>query len=340
MGPLSSNAGEARRAPGAGSEEVRAPFPFFVGCGRSGTTLLRAIFDSHPELAVTHESDFIPALGANRRRYERAGGFDADRFVEDLWVAASRRLSMWGLSRDQVATAVAAAEPTSYADAVRSLFAAYAASQGKPRYADKTPRYVRHMPALARMFPEARFVHIIRDGRDVALSMLEVAFGPASIDDAARFWRRQVQRGRQDGARLGGGRYVEVRYEELVAETEPQIRRICSFLDLAFNPAMLQYFERAGEVVARAGRPGQHDRIFLPPTKGLRDWRTEMAPSDQARFDAVAGPLLAVLGYPRLNPVAGWRLRTWAAVRGSPLFRARPRARRIARRIGRWVGSR
>ena len=180
-------------------------FPFFLGCGRSGTTLLRALFDAHPDLAIPGESVFISTMCAERNTYETVGGVALDRFVAD--VVAHPRFERWGLPEEAVHDALRHEQPNSLADAIRVLFATYATSRDKRRYGDKTPVYVLAIPLLAPVFPEARFVHIIRDGRNVAPSLMELPHGPKDLGEATLYWRRHVQRGRKAGARLGPKRY-------------------------------------------------------------------------------------------------------------------------------------
>jgi len=160
---------------------------------------------------------------------------------------------------------------------------------------------VLNMPSLAELFPESRFVHIVRDGRDVALSLMEVDFGPDSIDEAALRWRRSVRQGRRVGGLLGPGRYLEVRYETLVAEPGDVLPRICSFLDLRFDEAMLRYFETAGSALRGMNdrQRGHHPNVHSPPTVGIRDWRRQMNSAQVAAFEAIAGDALEELGYPR-----------------------------------------
>jgi hypothetical protein len=278
-------------------------FPFFVGCGRSGTTLLRAIFDSHPDLAVPDEVSFVVRLARphHARRYGWPRRFDADACA--ALIAGNGSYRRWGLPADEARAALAAPPaPSGFPDAVRRAYAGWARHRGKPRYADKTPMHVLHLPRLARMFPEARFVHLVRDGRDVALSYRSVDWGPRTVEEAARLWRRRVAAGRRAGRRLGPGRYREVRYEELVAEPERVVRELCAFLDLAWDDALLAYPTRAGEVIAATRFPAAHARLALPPTPGLRDWRRDMPPADVARFEAVAGRVLAAFGYPAGGP--------------------------------------
>jgi len=277
-------------------------FGFFVGCGRSGTTLLRAMFDSHPDLAVPDEVSFVIRLARPHYalRYGWPRRFDAER-AADL-IVANGSWRRWGIPPAEGRAALVEPPPASFADMVRRAYAGWAAREGKPRYADKTPMHVLHLHRLARMFPEARFVHLVRDGRDVALSYRSVAWGPETVEDAALLWRRRVGAGRRAGRRLGPDRYREVRYEDLVAEPERVARELCAFVDLAWDDAMLRYPARAGEVIAATRFPEAHDRLRLPPTPGLRDWRTQMPADDVARFEAIAGPELKAHGYETAAP--------------------------------------
>jgi Sulfotransferase family len=275
------------------------PFPFFVGCGRSGTTLLRAMVDSHPEVAVPDEVAFIIRYRRPHRalQYGWPRRFDAAACT-DL-ILADRSFRRWPVTDAEARAALADPPPASFADTVRRLYALMAAVQGKPRYADKTPSHVLYLPRLARLFPEARFVHLIRDGRDVALSYQSVAWGPTTVPEAAIRWRRSVRRGRRDGLRLGPDRYREIRYEDLVADPERVLRELCPFLRIDWDESMLHYHRRADAVIAATRFPEAHQRLLLPPERGLRDWRTEMAPEDIEGFEAIAGELLDELGYGR-----------------------------------------
>ena len=306
---------------------MTAPFVFIVGYGRSGTTLLRAMLDAHPLVAIPDESHFVVPMLYHRRRYER-DGFDRERFLGDLLRHYGFR--GWGLPADHVRAAFREDPPGDVPAGIRRAFAAYAAREGKQRYGDKTPIHVLHVPLLAAGFPEARFVHVVRDGRDVASSYLEQSFGPRNVVEAALRWKRAVRRGRRAGAVVGPARYLEVRYEALVAEPEAALRRVCDLVDLAFDQAMLRYHE-ASRVASE--RP-HYRNVARPPTPGLRDWRREMTPADVAAFEAVAGRLLEELGYrrgaPRVGPAD--RARAAAAWTGVQAGRASARLRKSARR--------
>lgn len=306
---------------------MEPPFPFIVARGRSGTTLLRAILDAHPDLAIPGESHFAVSFAQRRDKFESNGTFDVDAFVRDLlrhW--GFRR---WELPEDQVRAAFAETPPADVTAAIRLAFAVYATSRGKPRYGDKTPGFVLHVQLLADLFPESRFVHLIRDGRDVALSYLDTDFGVTTLTDAAIYWDRFVRKGRDAGRALAPGRYLEVRYEDLVADVEGTTRRVCEHIELPFDASMLRYFERATELDGLS-HAEHHRNILLPPTSGLRDWRNQMAQADVALFEALAGDLLTDLGYERATERPGFRASATAvgARAGLVLRRAARRGRK------------
>jgi hypothetical protein len=200
--------------------------------------------------------------------------------------------------------------------------------------------YMQRLGLLERLFPDARYVHLVRDGRDAALSFLSMPEGvvtktwahPKTAADFACQWRAEVVAARELGSRVGSARYLELSYERLVAEPEAELHRICDFAGLGYEPQMLDY---AGNVDVSA-KPHQQS-LKRPPTAGLRDWRTELAPDDVSAFEEVAGDLLAELGYEadRAPTVRGRSRRAWyatrvkawgvagSAVRRSPLWRRR-----------------
>jgi Sulfotransferase family len=302
-----------------------------LGVRRSGTTLLRVMLDRHSELAVPDESYFVPQLADRHLRH-----VDPDEFVDDL-----RRidtLAEWDVPLDKVCARLTERMPIGAA--IATVYAVYAEERGKPRWGDKTPMYMQNLRLLERLFPDALFVHLIRDGRDAALSFLSMPQGlmtetwmqPRSVAGFACQWRAEVVAAGRVGRRVGAERYLEVRYEDLVGDVEPVLRRIASFVRLAYEPAMADY---AGNVDVSA-KPHQQS-LRQPPTAGLRDWRLQMPPEDVGAFDQVAGDLLDELGYEtHEHPDPAGRLRrasygargaAWRAasfgLRRSPLWRRR-----------------
>jgi hypothetical protein len=267
------------------------------------------IFDSHPDLAVAHEPRFLATMAPRHAGYERDGSIDVDRFLTDLYAVSN--FSRLGLPKGQVKAALETDKPANFGDAVRVVFRLYAESRGKTLYGDKTPLYVSFLRPIASLLPEARFVHLVRDGRDVVLAYLERDKGPASVADGAFHWRLRVTRGHRGGQLLGPGRYREFHYEDLIDDPEGTVREMCQFLDLEFRSEMLDYQRNSERFLAEAKNPADHQHLTMAPTKGLIDWRTSMSPDDVALFEAIAGETLDELGYPRasqrrISPVVVW----------------------------------
>ena len=306
-----------------------------LGVSRSGTTLLRVMLDRSSGVAIPDESFFVPLLARRHRR-----SVDPERFLDDLSRIPTVRA--WGLEAEDVAPRLHS--QMSSGQAISAIFEAYAAKVGKARWGDKTPMYMRHLGLIERLFPEAQYVHLIRDGRDAALSFLEMPAGtftrtwahPQKTSEFACLWQREVRGARALGRRVGARRYYEVRYEDLVATPSPVVESICDFANLKFEPAMVEY---AG-MVDVSEKPHQQ-RLLRPPTAGLRSWRRDMSPGEARAFENVAGNLLAQLGYELLDPrprsptararaALAWysaRLAAWNATASvqqrSPLWRRR-----------------
>ena len=300
-----------------------------LGVRRSGTTLLRVMLDRNPALAVPDESYFVPQLA---RRHP--GVVDAEAFTDDL-----RRLPTlveWGLSPDSVAARLRPGMTTG--QAIAAVFEAYAAARGKTRWGDKTPLYMQYLPLLEALFPTALYVHLIRDGRDAALSYLAVPDGIMTAGwghprDAAGFacqWATEI-RGAQD---LGAARRAAAT-SRCATRSSSRLRRVSSSASAAspaleYDDAMLGY---VGET--ESARKEHQQRLNEPPRVGVRDWRTEMAGPDREAFEAVAGDLLHELGYEVAvrghgrARLAAYRAKTgaWravgAATQRSPLWRRR-----------------
>jgi hypothetical protein len=301
----------ARRKPRDGQQ----PAPFVVGVSRSGTTLLRLMLDAHPQLTIPPETHFVPKLVNVCERLVEEGVSTVTMREQALEVMTTHpRWGDFGLEEEEVRERMERHDPLTPGDAVRSFYEAYAAREGKPRWGDKSPPYTWKSLRIQRALPEAHFVHLIRDGRDVALSLGEVSWGPDDVAEAARKWVSEVGRARRRARRLLRGTYMEARYEDLVTDPEPVLRRICKFVGLRWDDAMLDYHRDAeermrremqrelkplgGGTITAEERTRQHELVSRPPSASrVGRWRTDMSPEDREAFESVAGKLLAKLGY-------------------------------------------
>jgi hypothetical protein len=284
--------------------------PVIVGAPRSGTTLLRLMLDAHPTLAIPPETGFL-ALGAQfigdgerlrRHFFETITSFPPD---APAW-------NDFGIPKEQYWLKLKDIVPFSVAEGYRAFYRTYAARFGKDRWGDKTPTYCHHLKSIEDVLPEAHFIHVIRDGRDVALSLREMWFSPGpDIETQATHWSACVSAARQQGARCR--KYLEIRFEQLVQDTTAALTTVCEFVGLPYSAEMLSYHMRARQrlsehgdrvrpdgtlVVSHADRLRQQALTMQAPRASrVYSWKGRMSREEQSQFEAVAGELLRELGY-------------------------------------------
>jgi hypothetical protein len=275
---------------------ISADAPFFiVGAQRSGTTLLRLMLAAHPRLAIPPESHFIPDL---LRLERRTGGLERRRDEVARLLVQHDRLVDFELESDWIRDTVQRLTPLTTRTITLALFEAYAKRQGKPRWGDKTPRYRAFLPELRTLFPDARFIHVVRDGRDTALSAWRAPFGPRTWVHAVYFWRDAIRETQRAARAVPPDILGEVRYEALLTEPETTLRRVCDFLGEGFHDDMLRYAEQASRIVP-AWERSWHAKLERPLDGGnAGKWRRQLSPQQIALFERVAGRELAAFGYP------------------------------------------
>jgi protein-tyrosine sulfotransferase len=258
--------------------------PIFIGgAPRSGLTLLRLMMDAHPAISCGPDTGHV-ALTMTAKNFEATlGSLHRDHFF---------------LEREAVRA--------SFAKALSDPMAQRAAVLGKRRWADKTALGVLVFEQLAKLFPTAQFIHVVRDGRDVAASLLERRWrSPAGAlfdqcanpAGAARYWASIVTLGMQaeESAALAG-RILRIRYEDLCAHPEEALRAACRFLGEDFDPEMLRIETRnpplAGMELETA------DRLRRPVNKdAVGRWRRDLAPADAAIIRSAFASIFDKLGY-------------------------------------------
>jgi len=268
------------------------------------------MLDSHPALAIPPETGFLNLATELRGRDRNL----RERFVRAL-TNYPTEVPCWPdfeIPEEAFRSALNAISPFSIADGYRTFYRLYAGRFGKPRWGDKTPLYCMNLPTIRKILPEARFVHIIRDGRAASLSLRRMWFSPSEkIADLASYWRNCVLEARRGGG--GSPDYLEVRYEDLILNAEGTLRRICNFIDLEYDEVMLQYYIRAPvrlkehkgrtfsdgtSLVTQEQRIRQQQRTTEPPDPTqVFGWMTSISARERKEFEAVAGDLLAALGY-------------------------------------------
>ena len=263
--------------------------PLFVGgCERSGTTMLGAMVGGHSLCVCVPETQFIEHLFTR-------DDFDLDAVEPQKTlssiVADERYRLLWNLPLDPAVVNPAELGST-YAEVLSWLVRAYGRHLGKSSatlWVDHTPTNFKRGLTLLRMFPDARFLHLVRDGRGVAASLLPLDWGPNDIFRAAEYWMARCAVGLAAELQLGPDRVLRVRYEDLLANPEPTLRGIASFAGLDYEPAMAQ---GTGHWPNRYNER-QHRLVGQPPDQSRAEsWHHSLTSRQIEIFESAAGEFL------------------------------------------------
>ncbi len=271
------------------------PYVFIVGCARSGTTLLQRLINAHSQIAITPESHWICRLFKQDRGLTQEGVVTPELIpllLEDL----NPRFVRLNIGQEELLKLLASDRPVRYASFISGIFDLYGKAEGKELVGNKTPGFVRKIRTLHALWPQARVVHLVRDGRDVCLSMINRPLHNVN--------RGPLYTWAQDPVTTAG----------LWWEWSVKLGALCVFLGLPYQEVMLRFHEGR----KRAAPPSDAKHAWLPSTEdesefrlrpitgGLRDWRSQMPREDLEKFEAAAGGLLDEMGYvrafPRLRP--------------------------------------
>lgn len=294
-------------------------FLYIIGSPRSGTTMLQILLGSHPQVATTVELTLFtryvgPWLAtyedevANREKLGWRQGLPM------LWSAEENDEFM----RDFLRRAYAKVEQ---------------AMPGRTHLLDKCPGYGLHVHTIKRLLPRARFIHIIRDGRDVACSLAAAAetmhFGMKRLAEGGALWREWVRGAR--GAAEYSGDYLELRYEDVLTRGVEVYERVLAFCGLPAERAWIEQTIAENTFSKMKERRATADPNVTTTAHHYRQgktggWRNDFTLQDRYEFDRAAGPLLVELGYAE----PGW----WAESEREKMLE--PRRHELRRRLG-WL---
>ncbi len=305
---------------------------FLFGFERSGTTLLSMMVGAHPEIAVPLSTTGLwyrygESIEVRYNALRERG--DLERLVDDL--LAEERIRLWDASftRDEVLDVIERPDFPAVVEAFHSL---YAWKTGKVRWGNMDIATLREMDCANAWFPNARFLHIVRDGRDVALSHLTMPYGASNVGECAEQWRHDLLVNAKMGAMLPPERYMIVRYEDLVLDTKATLSRMCDFMSLSYSERMLTYTD-AVEGKIPEDRRWLWPAIDKPPDASkVFGWRRSMSTTARTVFEWAAGDVLKRFSYeaydvPPKAP-AGYLLEVWYLLGKGHRFQ------RLAKRLG------
>jgi len=282
---------------------------FIVGVPRSGTTLMTTLLSAHTHIAISPETHFLDEW---LPRYQPWCILQRTDHLQRFWQdwSSSARFSYFGVGPEQVQQRLQAQGNVSFKALFQSLLEAYAISQGKPRWGEKTPMHYRHLQTLLNWYPDARIIWMIRDPRAVVASLLPLPWASNSARSNAQHWLRSLQlferRWQQDD------RVLLVRYEDLVAIPEQTMIQVCDFIGEAYDPSMISNrSEQTSPIINRCSWAENHLKQALQPIShhGLHKWKRRLNPRQVIDIELITHSKLSAYGYQLTVPP--WILASW-----------------------------
>lgn len=263
---------------------------FIGGCGRSGTTLLGSMLGAHSECLCTPESQFKTDIFLKLKNNKKSitDIEYALYLIKNHW-----RFKIWGIPINSYPQE----QITSYQELINFIVKLYGEKVGKPNpkiWIDHTPTNMKFSSTLIDLFPDAKFIHIVRDGRAVASSLIPLDWGPNTIDKAAHFWLKRLRYGIEAENSIKKGHIIRISFEKLVENPQETLEGICTFLNITYEGQML----KGTGFNVPSYTAGQHSLIGKPPDKSrINIWKEKLTSRQIEIFESIAGDTLLKLGY-------------------------------------------
>ena len=213
---------------------------FIVGCERSGTTMLRLMLNEHSNIALPPQTKFSRKLYKRRLLFGDLGkAKNRDKIIQ--WMMQKKtNTKLIDLKLDFKILEEIWRKCRTLGEITGTVFHQYSVVRNKPRWGDKRPYYIRYIPQLIKLYPDARIIHIIRDGRDCVGSLKKMPWWRKNVMYSMLNWRYSIRMG-SIAAKVYKNQFIEVRYENIIRQPENELRKICNFLNEPFEPEMITF---------------------------------------------------------------------------------------------------
>lgn len=268
---------------------------FIFSCPRSGSSLLSRMLNQHSEIAIPYESQIFNYFYPWIDYYGDLSKTDnLERFVSDI--LSTDFIHDWSNppSQEEVIKNV---KVPNFGGVFNAILESWMIRNKKKLWGEKTPRHIFYWKEILSIFPNAKIIFIVRDGRDVALSLLGARFGPKTIYGAAKWWEQYCSIMEVIESNIPKERFVQVAYEDLISKPKENLTRICKFLDLEYESTMLDFHTQKSEY--KSDSINQENLKKPVMSNNMNKWRNEFSPKERHFFDKVAGEYLEKNGYSR-----------------------------------------
>lgn len=266
-----------------------------IGTGRCGTTLLASMLNCHPNIAAPPESFFWNTFSNLLSYYgDLKDSSNMHRFIDD--VLRIPHISVWSpkVTKDQILENLGSPTPCGV---YRSLMTSWCRLNGKSRWAEHTPHNIFYWKEINECMPNTKVIHIVRDGRDVALSYINARFGPKTIYSAAKHWSHCLSKIEIIKSSIHKERFHELRYEELIEKPEHSLSAVCEFLNERYLPEMLDFYKNPVHYEINV-YDKEHINISKPLMKeNISRWQRNMSKQDIRIFESIGSSELNGFGY-------------------------------------------
>lgn len=271
------------------------PFFFIVGSARSGTTLLQQILDANPTVIIPTESKLILHLKAFYQHETNWSDEKVEALLDDLYRERHFK-QYWHVKRNELSVQLKKMpqDKRSFSSMCKAIYLSWNSIHAKDEIkliGDKNPVYAGFVPELMEVFPQAKFIHLIRDYRPVALSSV-AAFAEHDIYYYAAAWKLQNELVEQEKGR-SPQKFYTLKYEDLVADKEKYAREVCNFLGIDFSTSMFDFHIKAKEAYAGKAIEGFerfHLGILNPVAAPEKEtWKEKLSETEIRTLEYIVG---------------------------------------------------
>ncbi|MBT6843919.1 MAG: hypothetical protein HOA17_09035 [Candidatus Melainabacteria bacterium] len=279
---------------------------FVIGCPRSGTTLLASILNRHSQIASgpeTHFFDFVSRRNINWKEFTLTGFTKllAESRIQDFIQAA-------GISKEKLIKNYKQDPQSKYQSKLEIdqfykkevfdlLMNSFLDQKAKSRFCENTPQHLYNIEEILTLYPQAKFVHLIRDGRDTTRSLMQMPWRPKGLVNNARFWVRNLKEVSRTINKLGTDSILEIRYEELVTKPEQSLELICDFIEEKYEASLFDNSEDQAAIFSNWESGWKQKTRSKLNTDSINSWQTELDEDQQAILNSYLKDILAGLGY-------------------------------------------